>query len=101
MSNLEATYSGLCQVITIGTSHEGRPIKALKISDNVAIDEGDEGDVVFIALHHAREWISVEMALYLAEQLLTRYSTDPQLQADVNNLEIWIIPVANPDGFAH
>lgn len=101
LDDLAAAHPGLAQVSTIGTSHEGKPIKVLKISDNVATDEPDEGDVLFVALHHAREWVSVEMALYLAEQILTQYSTNPQLQADVNNLEIWIIPVANPDGYAY
>lgn len=99
LDDLATAHPGLAQVVTIGTSHDGNAINALKISDNVATDESDEGDVLFVALHHAREWISVEMALYLAEQILTQYSTDPQLQADVNNLEIWIIPVVNPDGF--
>jgi hypothetical protein len=101
LDDLVSGHPGLAALSTIGTSHEGRPIKALKISDNVATDEPDEGDVLFVALHHAREWISVEMALYLAEEILTRYSTDAQLQADVNNLEIWIVPVVNPDGFAY
>ena len=101
LNDLVAAHPGLAQLSTIGTSHEGRPIKVLKISDNVGTDESDEGDVLFVALHHAREWISVEMALYLAEQILTQYSTNPQLQADVNNLEIWIIPVVNPDGYAY
>lgn len=101
LNDLQAAHPSLCSVSTIGTSHGGLPIRALKISDNVATDDPNEGDVVFIALHHAREWISVEMALYLAEQILTNYSTNPQLQADVNALEIWIIPVANPDGYAH
>jgi len=101
LNNLVATHPGLASLTTIGTSHQGRPIKVLKISDNVATDESNEGDVLFVAMHHAREWISVEMALSLAEQILTQYASNAQLQADVNNLEIWIIPVVNPDGFAY
>lgn len=101
LDDLATAHPGLARVSTIGTSHNGIPIKVLKISDNVATDETDEGDVLFVALHHAREWISVEMALYLAEQILTQYPINPQLQADVDNLEIWIVPVVNPDGFAY
>jgi len=101
MNDLAAAHPGLAQVSTIGTSHDGNPIKALKISDNVATDEPDEGDVLFVALHHAREWVSAEMGLYLAEQILTQYASDADLQADVDNLEIWIIPVVNPDGYAY
>lgn len=101
LNDLATAHPGLARVSTIGTSHNGSPIKVLKISDNVATDESDEGDILFVAMHHAREWISVEIALYLAEQILTQYPTNPQLQADVNNLEIWIVPVVNPDGFAY
>lgn len=101
LNDFVTAYPSLARVTTIGFSHEGRPIKALKISDNVAVNEPAEGDVLFVALHHAREWISVEMALYLAEQILAQYATNPRLQADVNNLQIWIVPVVNPDGFAY
>ena len=78
-----------------------RPIKVLKISDNVAVDEPAEGDVLIVALHHAREWISVETSLYIAEQILTQYAANPRLKADVKKLQIWIVPVVNPDGFAY
>ncbi len=101
LNNLAAAHPGLAQVVTIGMSVEGRPIWALKISDNVGVDETNEGDVVFVALHHAREWLTAEMGLYLAEYLLTHYGSDAALQACMNNLEIWIIPVVNPDGYVH
>lgn len=101
LMRLPTRFPGLAQVITIGTSLLGAPIKAVKISDNVAADEPAEGDVLFVALHHAREWISTETALFIAEQLLKRYSTDAQLKADIDNLQLWIIPVMNPDGYAY
>ncbi|MEO1086099.1 MAG: M14 family zinc carboxypeptidase, partial [Acidobacteriota bacterium] len=101
LEELVDEHPTLARLSTIGTSHEGRPIQVLKISDNVHLDETDEDDVLFVAAHHAREWITVEMALYLAEQLLVRYDTDPQLRADIDNLEIWIVPIVNPDGVAY
>ncbi|HLA09847.1 MAG TPA: M14 family metallopeptidase [Pyrinomonadaceae bacterium] len=101
LTNLAAAHPTIAQIFTIGTSVEGRSIRGIKISDNVATNESSEGDVVFVGLHHAREWISAEMALYLAEYLLTNYATDPALQACMNNLQIWIIPVVNPDGYAY
>lgn len=101
LTNLELAHSTRAKVFTIGTSVEGRPIKGLKISDNVNVDETNEGDVVFVGLHHAREWISPEMALFLAEHLLNTVAagTDPELTTCVNNLEIWIIPALNVDGY--
>lgn len=101
LDNLQAAHPGLAQTFSIGTSVEGRAIRGIKISDNVAVDEADEGDVIVVALHHAREWMTPEMALYLAEYLLTHYNTDAALRQCMDNLEIWIIPVLNPDGYVY
>jgi hypothetical protein len=94
-------FPSLAAVETIGHSVEGRPIRAIRISNHPTVDDPNKGEVLFVALHHAREWLSAEFALYLAERILTLYSTDAQLQADVDNLQVWIVPVLNPDGFVH
>jgi zinc carboxypeptidase len=101
LGNLAAAHPTIAQLVTIGTSVEGRPITALKISDNVSVEEPGEGDVVFVGLHHAREWIAAELALSVAEYVVTHYASDAALQACVDNLEIWIVPVTNPDGYAY
>jgi len=101
LTNLATSHPSLAQIFTIGNSVEGRPIRGIKISSTVAIDDATKGDVIFIATQHAREWMATEMALYLAEYLITHYSTDPALQSCMNNLQIWIIPVANPDGYVY
>jgi hypothetical protein len=83
---------------SLGTSYDGtRQIWALKISDNVATDEA-EPEVLFTANQHAREHLTVEMALYLLNELTSTYATDLRIQAMVNTREIWIIPMVNPDG---
>ena len=51
--------------------------------------------VLFTANQHGREHLTVEMALYILNQLT---SSDPQFTNLVNNREIWIIPMVNPDG---
>jgi Zinc carboxypeptidase len=100
LANLESRFPGLARVQSIGNSIENRPIQAIKISDNVATSEPDEGAIVLIATQHAREWLAEETALFVAEKILERYGTDATVHADVDRLEIFIIPVANPDGFA-
>ena len=101
LTNLAAAHPTLAQIVTIGTSIEGRPIQGIKISTNPGVDDAAKGDVVFVGLHHAREWLAAEMPLYLAEYLLNHYNTDPGLQSCMNHLQIWIIPVLNPDGYAY
>ncbi|MFD8366484.1 M14 family metallopeptidase [Streptomyces hygroscopicus] len=92
-----ATYPSILSKRVIGKSYEGRDIVALKISDNVATDE-NEPEVLFTAHQHAREHLTVEMALYLVRQFTEGYGSDPRITSAVNGREIWIIPDVNPDG---
>ena len=98
LTDMEA--SGVAQTYNIGTSVEGRDIWAVRISDNPALDE-DEPSVLFVGCHHAREWISVEVPLYLGKYLTDHYATDPEIASMVDNQQIWIVPVLNPDGYEY
>lgn len=84
----------------VGNTTEGRPIHTLKISDNVDQDE-DEPAIMIVACHHAREIATPELAIYIIERLLDNYGTDPAITAIVDNNEIWIAPVWNPDGYVY
>ncbi len=96
LEQLVTDYPDFAQKSSIGTSVEGRELWMIKISDNVN-DEEDEPDVVLLGAHHAREWISVEVPLMIAEHLLQNYS-DPQIKNVVDGAQIWIVPMVNPDG---
>ncbi|MCA8954098.1 MAG: hypothetical protein KDE27_31610 [Planctomycetes bacterium] len=78
-------------------THEGRAIYALKISDNVALDE-DEPAIVIAAQHHARELNSPVMVLGAADRILAGYGSDPTLTSLVNGYELYLVPTVNPDG---
>lgn len=92
-----AANPGLVSQRVIGTSYQGRNMVAIKISDNVATDE-NEPEVLFTHHQHAREHLTVEMALYLLKELTSDYGTDSRVTNLVNSREIWIIPDLNPDG---
>ncbi|MEM7307630.1 MAG: M14 family metallopeptidase [Planctomycetota bacterium] len=84
----------------LGYSYEGRPIWALKVSDNPDVDE-DEPEVRYDALHHAREPMSMQMLLYMLLALVEDYGVDPEVNTLVEEREVWFIPVVNPDGYRH
>ncbi len=92
--------SGVAQTHIIGGTHEGRDIWAVKISDNPSDDENEPG-AIFLGCHHAREWISVEVPLYIAQYLANNYDGDAEVKHLVDNCEIWIVPVVNPDGYEY
>ncbi|MFD7899403.1 M14 family metallopeptidase [Streptomyces sp. NPDC059743] len=97
ISSVISAYPNLVSQRVIGTSYQGRNIVALKISDNVATDE-NEPEVLFTHHQHAREHLTVEMALYLLKELTSDYGTDSRVTNLVNSREIWIVPDLNPDG---
>jgi carboxypeptidase T len=97
LNQIASDHSSIARLDPIGTSHEGRTIYALKISDNVNTDE-NEPEVLYNAHQHAREHLTVEMALYLANMYTNDYGSDTRVTNVVNTREIWILPDVNPDG---
>ena len=93
-------HPGIVRVFSIGKSYQGRDLWAAKISDNVNVDE-HEPEVLFDALHHAREHMTVEQALYLYKMLANDYAKYSTIRNLVNSEEIFIIFAMNPDGFRY
>lgn len=100
MMEMENLYPELAKLEIIGQSHERRNIYALKISDNPQINE-NEAEILFLGCHHAREWISVEVPLYLARYFLDNYQTDSGIRELIDSSEIWFVPLVNPDGLEY
>lgn len=97
---LEHLYPQLAKVEIIGNSHEQRHIYAIKISDHV-LQQENEAQIIFLGCHHAREWISVEVPYLLGKYLLENYQSDSDIKKLVNQSEVWIIPMVNPDGLVY
>jgi len=97
---LQETHPQIARVHDIGYSIEGRDILAIKISDNVEFDEM-EAEVLLVGCHHAREWLSVEVPYYIAQYLVEQYDVDPEIKRMVDNSEVWIVPMLNPDGLEY
>ncbi len=97
MNQFAADYPGLCEIVNIGTSVEGRALLFAKISDNIGIEE-DEPEVMYTGTIHGDETAGYVLSLRLIDYLLTNYGTDSLATRLVDSCEIWINPLANPDG---
>ena len=86
--------------ISLGKSIEGRDIWMVKISDNVNVDE-NEPEVLFDAVHHAREPLSVTTTLLFMDWLVSNYGTNPEATRLVNTREMYFVPMLNPDGYEY
>jgi carboxypeptidase T len=100
MLALQQKYPAIVKVFVIGNSIERRNIYAMKISRNVAVDE-NKPEVLFLGGHHAREWISVEVPFLLGKYLAENYAADANVHRLVDQGEIWVVPLVNPDGLEY
>ncbi len=100
MNQFATDYPGLCQVQNIGTTVQGRSLLVAKISANVNVEE-NEPEVLYTGTMHGDEVTGYVNLLRLIDYLLSNYGTDPQVTNMVDNMEIWICPLANPDGTYH
>ncbi|GMT28847.1 hypothetical protein PFISCL1PPCAC_20144 [Pristionchus fissidentatus] len=96
LQRMADSSKGLAKYITIGTTVEGRTIAGLKIGH----DDGKKEVFIFDAGIHAREWATVHTALYFINQLLNP-AADASVKEYLDKMVIYIIPVANPDGYEY
>lgn len=85
------------RLTSIGKSVEDRDIWAVKITDKLNKEEF-EPEFRYIATMHGDEPVGTEMCLYFIDMLLTEYGSDSRITDLVDNTEIWIVPLMNPDG---
>ena len=88
----------LVQDVTVGTSFEGRPIRAIRISR--AADPASAPAFVFNSCQHAREWATPMTTMYIADRLVSGAFTDPRIADLLQRAAVYVIPVVNPDGYA-
>lgn len=110
--SIEENYTSIAKVYNLSamfphpngskkTTWEGRDILAIKISDNPALNETDEPNVLYMATHHAREVISNEVVLYFLKSICENYSINQTITDIINTRELWIVPIVNPDGMEY
>lgn len=91
------SFPSLCILDTIGYSGQGKLLIAVCISDNVSTEEA-EAEVFYTSTMHGDETTGYMLTLRLIDYLLNNYGSESRVTNLVDNLEIWINPLANPDG---
>ena len=97
MYKFETDHPNLCDIVEIGESVLGRKLLFAKISDNVGTDEA-EPEFMYLSSIHGNEICGYVLMLHLIDSLLSAYSTESRIKNLVDNIEIWICPLSNPDG---
>ncbi len=97
MQDFATNYPDICSLQTIAVLPSGRKLLAIRISDNVNVEE-NEPEFLYTSTMHGDETTGYVLMLHLIDYLLTNYNIDPRVTEMVNNIDIWINPNANPDG---
>jgi hypothetical protein len=100
MYQFETDYPDICDVFSIGQSVQGRELLMAKISDNLSTDE-NEPEFFYTSTMHGDETAGYIFMLRLIDSLLTSYGTSTRITNLVDQIEIYINPLANPDGTYH
>jgi hypothetical protein len=98
--SLAGAFPSICKKYLYGYSLQNRQCVALKISDNVEIDE-PEAEVMFDGGIHGDEIGGPENLIRFARDLCIKYGVDPVVTNLINNREIWLYLMVNPDGRAN
>jgi len=97
MQSFPVSYPSLCMLDTIGTSINGKLVLALRITGNPGAF-ATKPEVFYTASMHGDETGGYILMLRLADYLLSNYNSDPRVKELLDNLDIWINPLSNPDG---
>jgi len=84
----------------IHETYEGRFLQLVKISDNPQTNE-EEPQILYTALHHAREPGSMQQLIYFMWYLLENYESNDSIKQIIDNSELYFVPCVNPDGYVY
>ncbi len=97
LQNLANQYPNLAQMIVVGQSLEGRDIFGIRITGPGSV--ANRPAAFYNAAQHAREWATPPIIAWIADQLLTNYATDCRIKQLVDQVDFYLVPIVNPDGY--
>ncbi|WIX91436.1 M14 family zinc carboxypeptidase [Amycolatopsis sp. DG1A-15b] len=115
---IAAAHPDFVKPEVIGKSLQGKPILALRITKDARRPgnrDGSKPSVLYVGGQHAREWLDNEQVRRLTHLFADNYGhrgpakstegtplagvSSADLTKIVDTKEIWVVPVANPDGY--
>ncbi|XP_070558914.1 carboxypeptidase B-like [Ptychodera flava] len=96
VDSMVATYPTLASSESIGMSYEDNDLVVLKMGVNTG---KPKRNVWFKSLLHAREWVSGAACMYIANRLMSEYSSNENIQFLLETYDFYYMPVVNPDGY--
>ena len=97
MESFQNSFPSICKLHNLGTLSSGHKILCVQISGNVGVSE-NEPSFLYTSSMHGNELTGYVLMLRLIDELLNGYGINSQYTNLINEVDIWINPLANPDG---
>lgn len=95
MDSMQRAFPLLCEVVDIGASIKGKRLLFLHINSN---KNKPKPSVMYSSTMHGNETGGYVLMLRLCYYLLSNYKSESLSTKLIDSLDIWINPLANPDG---
>ncbi|XP_026056726.1 carboxypeptidase A6 [Carassius auratus] len=96
MFEMNRTHPHLVELFSIGQSYEGRPLYVLQLGKR---SRPSKKAVWIDCGVHAREWIGPAFCQWFVKEALNSYQHDSSMRRLMNQLNFYIMPVFNVDGY--
>lgn len=101
MDTFQHRFPNLCKIDTVlAQTPDGHMILAAHISNDLN-NRGNKPAFWYSSTIHGDEPVGYYIMLHLIHYILNNYNTDEQVRNLVDNVDIWITPIENPDGTYH
>ncbi len=97
MENFQKSHPDLCEIVSIGQSVEGRELLFAHIG-RLSGQTDTLPAFMYTSTMHGDETTGYVLMLHLIDHLLRLYKKDTLVTHLIDSLDIWINPLANPDG---
>lgn len=99
MNSFQANHPDICKIVDIGTTANGHKLLYAKITENVnTADQAGKLEFTYSSTIHGDETTGYILMLHLIDSLLSGYGNNARITNLLNSTQIWINPLANPDG---
>ncbi|MCB9840538.1 MAG: hypothetical protein H6809_02660 [Phycisphaeraceae bacterium] len=85
---------------SVGTSLEGRDVFGVRLNAPGSTP-GTKPAFFLQSMQHAREWLAGMTTMWTGDYLVENYGTDPGATFLLDNYEVIIVPIVNPDGYVY
>ncbi len=97
LASLHKKFQEIVTIESIGETYEGRSIFSIRLSGNVP-SLSEKPALMAICAQRGNEHGATDLCVGIIQYLSENYGADKRVTHLLNEAEIWVVPMVNPDG---